>query len=73
MGGKASAAKRKRRKMLRSLQSKQTKEGGVSLTPGSVDRRLRTHMCVYVHAIVELIRQRFPGTPEDVGEGPCGS
>lgn len=49
-----------------------------SLTPGSSgDRRLCTRVCVCVsacaHTVAGLIRQRFPGTQEDVGEGPRGS
>lgn len=41
-----------------------------SLTPGSGgDRRV----CAPVRVVAGLIRQHFPGTREDVGEGPCGS
>lgn len=62
----------------------QSKRGGgrrvFSLTPGSSsDRRLcvslraRVLTCMRARITAGLIRQRFPGTREDVGEGPGGS
>lgn len=52
-----------------------------SLTPGSGgDRRLCMRLgvrgagvYVRVYIVAGLIRQHFPGTREDVGEGPRGS
>lgn len=46
-----------------------------AVTDGCVCARVCTGASVYVrvHIVAGLIRQHFPGTREDVGEGPCGS
>lgn len=52
---------------------------GFLLMPGSGgDRRsVYANECASVYVLARivagLIRQHFPGTREDVGEGPCGS
>ena len=46
-----------------------------AVTDGCVCACVHGHecLCACVHIVAGLIRQRFLGTQEDVGEGPCGS